>query len=61
MGVYVRPIKRGTEVVGALDAAADWATRQGLTTLALDVHVDNGRAQAAYRRARFVATGHVHT
>jgi GNAT superfamily N-acetyltransferase len=58
VGVYVRPAHRGS---GAIDlllaAAADWVAGLGLTRLSLDVHRDNLRAQAAYRRAGFVPTG----
>ncbi len=58
VGVYVAPELRGTGAIDALlDAAARWTREQGFDTLALDVHADNVRAQAAYRRAGFVATG----
>lgn len=58
VGVFVDPAHRGSGAIDALlDAAADWARALGFETLSLDVHVDNGRAQAAYRRAGFVATG----
>lgn len=58
VGVYVRAAHRGTGLVGELlDAAASWAGQHGHTRLTLDVHVDNARAQAAYRRAGFVPTG----
>jgi len=58
VGVYVNPAYRGTGTVDALfDAAAAWAASQGLTRLTLDVHADNARAQAAYRRNGFTPTG----
>ncbi|WP_102192152.1 GNAT family N-acetyltransferase [Microbacterium aurantiacum] len=58
VGVYVRPGQRGAGIVDALlNAAADWASTLGDGALTLDVHVDNARAQAAYRRAGFVDTG----
>jgi len=58
VGVYVDPRHRGSGVIGALlDAAADWTGTLGIAELALDVHADNARAQAAYRRAGFVPTG----
>jgi len=58
VGVYVNPAYRGTGTVDALfDAAAAWAASQGLRRLTLDVHADNVRAQAAYRRNGFSPTG----
>ncbi|MCI9858058.1 GNAT family N-acetyltransferase [Microbacterium proteolyticum] len=58
VGVYVAPEARGSGAVDALlDAAARWTADQGFETLSLDVHVDNVRAQAVYRRAGFVETG----
>lgn len=58
VGVYVRADHRGSGVIDALlDAAADWAAGLGLRQINLDVHVDNARAQAAYRRNGFVPTG----
>ncbi|MFD4957575.1 GNAT family N-acetyltransferase [Microbacterium sp. NPDC058389] len=58
VGVYVSPGYRGTGTVDALfDAAAAWVASQGLTRLTLDVHADNARAQAAYRRNGFTPTG----
>ena len=58
VGVYVRPGQRGAGIIDALlGAAADWASTLGDEALTLDVHVDNARAQAAYRRAGFVDTG----
>lgn len=58
VGVYVRPDHRGAGVIDALlDAAATWTAGLGLRQLSLDVHADNARAQAAYRRNGFVPTG----
>jgi GNAT superfamily N-acetyltransferase len=58
VGVYVRPSERGTGAIDALFAAAvAWAEELGDTALALDVHVDNVRAQGAYRRMGFVDDG----
>ncbi len=58
VGVYVAPSHRGTGLLGRLvDAAHDWARDRGAEALTLDVHVDNARAQAAYRRLGFVPTG----
>lgn len=58
VGVYVRPDRRGTGVVDALlRAAIDWALAHGAPVLTLDVHTENVRAQAAYRRNGFRETG----
>ncbi len=58
VGVFVRPDNRASGTVDALlGAAADWARALGDGALTLDVHVDNARAQAAYRRAGFADTG----
>lgn len=58
VGVYVAPEYRGRGAVeGLFAAAAQWATAQGHDGLTLDVHADNARAQAAYRRLGFVPTG----
>jgi RimJ/RimL family protein N-acetyltransferase len=58
VGVYVNPAYRGIGTIDALfDAAAAWAASQGLRRLTLDVHADNARAQAAYRRNGFTPTG----
>ncbi|MCP2636923.1 GNAT family N-acetyltransferase [Microbacterium sp. HD4P20] len=58
VGVYVHPTYRGTGAVDLLlDAAAEWVRGAGLTMLSLDVHRDNLRAQAAYRRCGFAPTG----
>ena len=58
VGVYVRPALRGTGAVDLLlAAAAEWVVAQGLDRVQLDVHRDNLRAQAAYRRSGFAPTG----
>lgn len=58
VGVFVRASHRGQGVVDALfETAGAWARALGDESLTLDVHVDNRRAQAAYRRAGFVPTG----
>lgn len=58
VGVYVRPGNRGSGAVdGLLDAATEWVLAQGLRRVHLDVHRDNLRAQAAYRRSGFEPTG----
>ena len=58
VGVYVRPSERGRGAVDQLlAAAAQWVAAQGLASVRLDVHRDNGRAQAAYRRVGFRPTG----
>jgi GNAT superfamily N-acetyltransferase len=58
VGVFVSARHRGQGAIDALlDAAADWVRTLGLTRLTLDVHADNARAQAAYRRAGFAPTG----
>ncbi|MGO2746449.1 GNAT family N-acetyltransferase [Microbacterium sp.] len=62
VGVFIRPEHRGNGIVDELfHAAADWATSLGDTRLSLDVHADNSRAQAAYRRVGFVETGQTFT
>jgi RimJ/RimL family protein N-acetyltransferase len=58
VGVYVNPAHRGSGAVDLLlGAAADWVRGLGLSRLSLDVHRDNIRAQAAYRRSGFAPTG----
>ncbi|WP_194398396.1 GNAT family N-acetyltransferase [Microbacterium atlanticum] len=58
VGVYVSPEQRGAGTVDALfDAAAAWVAGLGIRRLTLDVHADNSRAQAAYRRNGFAPTG----
>lgn len=58
VGVYVHPQWRGRGAVEMLlQVAAAWVADLGLDRLCLDVHRDNARAQAAYRRAGFEPTG----
>ena len=58
VAVYVRASHRGRGTLDALmDAAAEWATASGQSEIALDVHEDNARAQRAYARLGFTATG----
>ncbi|MET9255895.1 GNAT family N-acetyltransferase [Streptomyces sp. NPDC003717] len=58
VGVYVRPEGRGSGLIKALlDAGVTWAWGKGLARVRLFVHVDNGRAQGAYRKAGFVPSG----
>ncbi len=58
VGVYVHPDARGARVIDQLlDAIAEWTRQLGFSELTLDVHVENGRAQAAYRRCGFVESG----
>jgi len=62
VGVYVDPVARGLGAIDELlESCARWCAAQGFETLSLDVHVDNARAQAAYRRAGFVETGETFT
>jgi len=58
VGVYLSPDHRGVGVLGLLfDAAQGWVAGRGIDELTLDVHVDNARAQAAYRKAGCEPTG----
>ncbi|QKJ19488.1 GNAT family N-acetyltransferase [Microbacterium hominis] len=58
VGVYIAPDHRGTGVLGLLmGAARTWAADRGHGALTLDVHVENIRAQSAYRKAGFAPTG----
>ncbi|KHK98397.1 acetyltransferase [Microbacterium mangrovi] len=60
VGVYVRPDSRGDGTIDRLFAAVlEWARGAHVPTLSLDVHVDNLRAQGAYRRVGFRSTGEV--
>ena len=62
VGVWVRPDRRGTGAVDAmLGAAAEFVSAVGLRRMQLDVHRDNHRAQAAYRRFGFQPTGETFT
>jgi ribosomal protein S18 acetylase RimI-like enzyme len=58
-GVYVSPAARGAGVLDALlDQLAAWGRGlDGVSRLRLEVHEDNARARAAYRRRGFVETG----
>jgi ribosomal protein S18 acetylase RimI-like enzyme len=53
--VYVTPSARRAGLL--VDAAVRWGRAQGALSLHLEVHEDNARAQAAYRRLGFVLTG----
>jgi ribosomal protein S18 acetylase RimI-like enzyme len=58
--VFVTPSHRGrsTGVADALlDAVESWVRDRGFAELYLDVHVDNARAQALYRRRGYTFTG----
>jgi RimJ/RimL family protein N-acetyltransferase len=58
-GVYVSPPHRGNGLLGELaERCAAWAREQGAPVLRLEVHEDNLRAQRAYTRLGFAATGH---
>jgi len=58
VGVYVRGEQRGSGLIDRLlEEAARWARDQGFDELTLGVHVDNARAQGAYRRAGFAPSG----
>ncbi|MCW2607663.1 MAG: mshD 6 [Frankiales bacterium] len=56
--VYLQPAARGQGLLGELvDALAAHAAGQGAARMRLEVHEDNPRAAAAYRRLGFVPTG----
>ncbi|MFE7404931.1 GNAT family N-acetyltransferase [Isoptericola sp. NPDC057559] len=58
VGVFVRPEFRGAGLLGRLfDGAQEWARAQGVERARLCVHVDNPRAQAAYRKLGFTPSG----
>ena len=58
VAVFVSADHRGQGLLGDLFAAAEeWASWLGSTSLSLDVHVRNARAQQAYRRLGFHPTG----
>ncbi|MFG2633938.1 GNAT family N-acetyltransferase [Streptomyces sp. NPDC048362] len=58
VGVFVRPEHRGNGLIQALfDAGVEWAWQQRVERVRLFVHVDNGRAQGAYRKAGFLPSG----
>jgi ribosomal protein S18 acetylase RimI-like enzyme len=57
-GVYVSPAYRGDGLLGDLAGhCAAWARQRGAAALRLEVHEDNVRAQRAYVRLGFAATG----
>lgn len=58
VAVYVSPSVRGSGIIEALlEAAADWASSQGILALQLFVHAQNLRAQRAYEKSGFAFTG----
>jgi GNAT superfamily N-acetyltransferase len=58
VGVYLDAAHRGSGIIAQLiEAATAYTAEQGLAELTLDVHRDNARAQAAYRRSGFRPTG----
>lgn len=58
VGVFVDAAHRGTGLLARLfGAVGEWAAGRGADALTLDVHADNARAQAAYRRLGFAPTG----
>lgn len=58
VGVWVHPDHRGAGLLGRLvDQVEAWAREHGAGRLRLLVHVDNGRARAAYAKIGFVPTG----
>jgi RimJ/RimL family protein N-acetyltransferase len=58
VGVFIRPEHRGRGLLKALfDAGLEWSWERGAERVRLLVHEDNGRAQAAYRKAGFVPSG----
>ncbi|MCW2679912.1 MAG: GCN5-related N-acetyltransferase [Frankiales bacterium] len=58
VAVYLRPEARGEGLLGRLvEALGEHARGHGARLLRLQVHEDNGRARAAYRRLGFAETG----
>ncbi|MFD6176508.1 MULTISPECIES: GNAT family N-acetyltransferase [unclassified Isoptericola] len=58
VGVFVRPEFRGAGLLGRLfDGVQEWGRGQGVERARLCVHVDNPRAQAAYRKLGFAPSG----
>ena len=58
VGVFLQPEHRGKGVIGrVLDATLDWMRQRDLPRARLYVHADNLRAQRAYEKAGFTATG----
>ncbi|MEL5990059.1 GNAT family N-acetyltransferase [Microbacterium phosphatis] len=62
VGVFVDPRHRGSQAGVAdalLDGIIDWAREMGSPVLRLDVHAENPRAIAFYRRRGFAPTGKI--
>ncbi|HVM26080.1 MAG TPA: GNAT family N-acetyltransferase [Mycobacteriales bacterium] len=58
VSVHVAPDRRGAGLLERLvDAVVGWASGQGAEVLLLEVHEQNHRARAAYRRLGFTETG----
>lgn len=58
VGVFVRPEHRGGGLIESLfGAGVEWARSRGLSQVRLYVHEENDRAQGAYRKCGFEATG----
>ncbi len=58
VGVFVRDTARGRGVIDRLvEEGVAWAGSLGAPEVALEVHVDNERAHAVYRRNGFTDTG----
>lgn len=58
VGVFIDPRHRGSGLIERLfEASLDWARERGLSQVRLYVHVENRRAQGAYRRCGFEPTG----
>lgn len=58
VAVHVAPDHRGRGLLERLvEQVSGWAAEQGAPALHLEVHQDNARARAAYRRLGFVETG----
>lgn len=55
VGVYIRPLHRGSGLLAKLvEAAAAWVQELGFSLLCLGVNVDNPRALRAYEKLGFV-------
>lgn len=60
LGVYVSPAWRASGIADELlTGVEEWVRGHGHNELVLEVHEDNSRAQAFYRRRGFVPTGAV--
>lgn len=58
VGIYLHPDHRGRGLLGDLiQAVAEWLRALGMPRARLYVHADNTRAQRAYAKAGFRATG----